>query len=58
MTVKEKIPTILPHSEKREVTAKNNAWRNQDISQLSPISENLVPGSEKLFLFLGGWLAR
>ncbi len=54
MTVKEKTPTFLPHAATREVTAKSDAWRNQDISQLPPISENLVPGSEKLFLFFGG----
>ncbi len=54
MTVKEKTPTFLPHAAKREVTAKSDAWRNQDVSQLPPISENLVPGSNKLFLFFGG----
>ena len=54
MTGKEKSPTTLPHSATREVTPKNDDWRNQDVSQLPPISENLVPGSEKLFLFFGG----
>ncbi|MFZ4702008.1 MAG: hypothetical protein ACOYMG_18335 [Candidatus Methylumidiphilus sp.] len=47
--------TQLNHSSilTRETTAKD-AWRTQDVSQLPPISENLVPGSEKLFLFFGG----
>ncbi len=38
----------------RKASPKNDDWRNQDISQLPPISENIIPGSEKLFLFFGG----
>ena len=54
MTASEKIPKPLPHDAKRVASANNDAWRNQDVSQLPPISESLVPGAEKLLLFFGG----
>jgi hypothetical protein len=40
--------------QQHRASARSDAWRNQDVSRLPPISENLVPGSKKLFLFFGG----